>query len=151
MSLQELEKEAGAVVAQLLERDTKLSQEVSTMWGEIMNAEGLPSTMGMPAFDRVERVAQELMISADCPQEEETSNHKSAAALKQKLLAFFDKHFAVGAPERRVLSVRVYSQKSKSEFDSNIGKPGVLSSYEDVRHFKHFLSTYPIAPYWGAK
>lgn len=148
LSLEDLEKEAGAVVAQLLERDTKLSQEVSTMWGEIMNAESLPTSMGMPAFDRVERVAQELLISASCSLDEETPDQKSAAGLKKKMLVFFDKYFAVDAPERRVLSARVYNHKSRAEFDANVGKPGVLSSYDDIRHLKQFLSTYPVAPYW---
>ena len=136
------------MVAQLLERDTKLSQEVSTMWGEIMNAESLPTSMGMPAFDRVERVAQELLISASCSLDEETPDQKSAAGLKKKMLVFFDKYFAVDAPERRVLSARVYNHKSRAEFDANVGKPGVLSSYDDIRHLKQFLSTYPVAPYW---
>ena len=58
LTLEELEKEAGAVVAQLLERDTKLSQEASTFWGEILQTESLPSSTRKPAFDRVERIAQ---------------------------------------------------------------------------------------------
>ncbi|KAI2497496.1 hypothetical protein MHU86_16998 [Fragilaria crotonensis] len=151
LTLEDLEKEAGAVVAQLLERDTKLSQEVSTVWGEILNAESLPSAIGMPAFDRVEQVAQELFISASCSPDEETPELKSAALLKQKMLAFFDKYFAIDAPERRVLSARVYSHQARAEFDAHVGMPGVLSSYEDIRHLKHFLSTYPVAPYWRAK
>jgi insulysin len=151
LTLEDLEKEAGAVVAQLLERDTKLSQEVSTVWGEILNAESLPSAIGMPAFDRVEQVAQELFISASCGPDEETPERKSAVLLKQKMLAFFDKYFAIDAPERRVLSARVYSHRSRAEFDAHVGMPGVMSSYDDIRHLKHFLSTYPLAPYWRAK
>jgi insulysin len=151
LSLEELEKEAGAVVAQLMERDTTLSQEVSTMWGEIVNAASLPHSKGIPAFDRVERIAQELVVSASCSPEEETPEKKSAAVLKQKMLAFFDKYFAVDAPERRVLSARVYNHKSKAEFEANRGKPGVLSSYEEIRHLKQFLSTHPVAPYFAQK
>ena len=120
------------------------------MWGEIINAESLPSAIGMPAFDRVERVAQELFVSASCSPDEETPERKSAVLLKQKMLAFFDKYFAVGAPDRRVLSARVYSHRSKAEFDANVGMPGVLSGYDDIRRLKLFLSTYPAAPYWRA-
>jgi insulysin len=148
LSLEDLEKEAGAVVAQLLERDTKLSQEVSTIWGEIINVESLPSTMNEPAFDRVERVAEELLISASCEPKDETPNQKSAALFKEKLLYFFDKYFAPDAPERRVLSTRVYSQKSSAEHDANMGRNGFLSNFDDIRHLKQYLSTYPTAPYW---
>jgi hypothetical protein len=45
----------------------------------------------------------------------------------------------------------VYSHSSREEFDANAGKPGVLSNYDDIRHLKLFLSTYPAAPYWRAK
>ena len=121
------------------------------MWGEILNAESLPSAIGMPAFDRVEQVAQELFISASCGPDEETPERKSAVLLKQKMLAFFDKYFAIDAPERRVLSARVYSHRSRAEFDAHVGMPGVMSSYDDIRHLKHFLSTYPLAHYWRAK
>jgi insulysin len=148
MSLSDLEKEAEAVVAQLLERDTKLSQEVSTMWGEILYTETLPQTMREPAFDRVERIAEELMVSESCEPGEEKEGSRSTALLKDKILSFFDRFLASGASERRALSLRVYSKKARSEHDGNIGKAGVLSDYGDIRQLKQFLSTYPLAPYW---
>ena len=38
--------------------------------------------------------------------------------------------------------------KAQKEFDNNVGKPGVLSNYDDSRHVKQFLASYPTAPYW---
>jgi hypothetical protein len=58
------------------------------MWGEIMNAESLPDSMGMPAFDRVERVAQELLISASCSLEEETPGSKECGWIKEENVGF---------------------------------------------------------------
>lgn len=134
MSLEELEKEASAVVAQLLERDTKLSSEVGTMWGEIITAEG--HVGAKPAFDRVDKVAQQL-------------SQPSTRDLKQSMLDMFDLYFAQDSPERRAMSVRVYNSKTRAEFDANEGQPGVLSSYSDIaQKFKPYLSTYPMAPYW---
>lgn len=64
------------------------------------------------------------------------------------MIDFFDKHLSAASPERRALSARVYCQKAREEFDSNKGKPGVLSSYEDSRYLKQFLSISSPAPYW---
>lgn len=155
MSPEALAKEAEAVVGQLLERDTKLSQEVSRVWGEILNTEGLPEPMRTPCFDRLDFVADELVVSDEDDEDDEEDlfymngkKRKSAAELKQRTLEFFDKYFPVGAPERRALSARVYNQKDRAEFDANKGKPGVLSSYEEIRNLKQYLGTYPLAPYW---
>lgn len=35
---------------------------------------------------------------------------------KQELIAFFHKHIRIGAPKRKVLSVRVYGSKHSSDF-----------------------------------
>jgi insulysin len=154
MSPDALAKEAEAVVGQLLERDTKLSQEVGRVWGEILNTEGLPEPMRTPCFDRLEFIADELVVSDEDDEDEEGlfymngKKRKSAAELKQRTLDFFDKYFPAGAPERRAMSARVYNQKDRAEFDANKGKPGVLSSYEEIRNLKQYLGTYPLAPYW---
>jgi len=152
MSAESMSREAEAVVGQLLERDTKLSQEVGRFWGEIMNAEGLPAEMRTPSFDRLELVADELLVSEDGDEDDlfytNGKKRKNAVELKQAVLDFFDKHFPFGAPERRAMSARVYSQKDRAEFDANKGKPGVLSSYEEIRNLKQYLETYPTAPYW---
>ena len=94
--------EAGAVVAQLLERDTKLSQEVGRIWTEIMMTESLSGQMKEPAFDRLELLAEELILDDD-------KERQSAVELKQKVLNFFDKYFEAESPERRAVSSRVYS------------------------------------------
>ncbi|XP_018728356.2 insulin-degrading enzyme-like 1, peroxisomal [Eucalyptus grandis] len=36
---------------------------------------------------------------------------------KQELIAFFNKHIRIGAPKRKVLSVRVYGSKHSSNFE----------------------------------
>ena len=41
MDAEDIATEAGAVVAQLMERDTKLSQEVGRAWSDIMLTESL--------------------------------------------------------------------------------------------------------------
>jgi len=136
---EQLAQEAAAVVAQLLERDTKLASEVAWHWGEIMATETLPSTT-MPYFGRVDRIASEL--------QNKNKKEDFTAGLKQDLLNLFDTYFAKDAPERRVLSTRIYNTKSRAEFDANKDKANVLSEYSDIQQLKPYLSTYPKAPYW---
>jgi hypothetical protein len=133
--------EAGAVVAQLLERDTKMSQEVGRVWTEIMMTESLSDQMKKPAFDRLELLAEELAVDDD-------EEHQSAVELKRKVLNFFDKHFAADSPARRAVSSRVFSQKNKAAYKEGVGKPGILSDHAEIFHLKQFLSTWPVVPYW---
>lgn len=140
MDPESIATEAGAVVAQLMERDTKLSQEVGRVWTEIMLTESLSDQMKEPSFDRLERLAEELIV--------DDNGSQSAAELKQKVLNFFDKYFAADSPERRALSSRVYSQKYKAAYEEGVGKPGILSDYADIFHLKQFLSTWPVVPYF---
>jgi len=144
MSEERVAMEAAAVVAQLLERDTKLADEIASAWGEILSTETLSAKMRQPAFDRLEKLAKFLTIDEG----DGINTSVTAKGLKQKMIDFFDKYFSASSPERRAVSARVYSQKAKKEYDSNIGKPGILSSYADSRHLKQFLSVYPTAPYW---
>jgi len=72
---------------------------------------------------------------------------RTAEELKAKVLAFFDRHLAPDAPERRALVARVYGKNSKKIYESNVGKhPGILSNYEGVQHFKSRLFTLPSGP-----
>lgn len=155
MPAADMAEEASAVVAQLLEKETKLSQEVSRMWGEIINTEGLSDRMRTPSFDRLDRLAQELTVAdsddtnaASAAGDEASSQFKTPAQLKERVLSFFDRHFSVHSLDRRAMSARVYNQASQSHYDASIGQPGVLSSYADMRHYKQFLSSWPNAPYW---
>jgi insulysin len=141
MPAEEMAQEASAVVAQLLEKETKLSQEVSRVWGEILNTEGFSDRMRNPSFDRLDRLAQELTVTKG-------SRLKTDEQLKSRVLAFFDEHFSVKSANRRAMTARVYNQKSRMYYDASVGEPGVLSSYSDMRHFKQFLSSWPVAPYW---
>jgi len=150
--------EAAGVVAQLLERDTNLSDQVSSTWGEILLTETVNSMkLKTPAFDRLERLAQVLMLeeNEDDDDDEMTLDkdvpRKTAAELKQLMIQMFEKYFLATSPERRVVSFRVYSQKGKSIYEANKGKSGVLSSYDDSRHLKQYLSSWPSAPYWIQK
>lgn len=136
--------EAAAVVAQLLERDQKLGDEVNSSWGEILATEALPKQSRTPKFDRIETLAKYLTIGG----KDREGKDVSAASLKANMIAFFDKYLDATSPERRAMCARVYCQKAKGEFDKNVGKPGVLSNYEDSQYIKQFLSGYPTAPYW---
>jgi hypothetical protein len=103
-----------------------------------------------PCIDRLQRLADELVVT-ESEGLEKTANgntRKTPKLLKQRVLEFFDKFYAAEAPERRVLSSRVFSQASKEEYESTLADPGVSSSYSDMRYLKDFLSTFPIAPYW---
>jgi hypothetical protein len=93
----------------LLERDTKLSQEVGRVWTEIMLTETLSDQLKEPSFDRLELLAEELIVN--------DNGSQSAVELKQKVLNFFDKYFAADSPERRAMSSRVYSQKNKAAYE----------------------------------
>eukprot|EP00957_Ditylum_brightwellii_P164472 12522112-Ditylum_brightwellii.AAC.2 len=64
------------------------------------------------------------------------------------MIDFFDRHFSAESPERRAISSRVYGQKGKSIYLDNIGKPGYLSNYDDIRHMQQFMSSWPAIPYW---
>jgi insulysin len=136
--------EASAVVAQLLERDQKLGDEVSSAWGEILATEGLPKNSRQPKFDRLQTLAKYLTVGG----KDGNGKDVTAASLKANMISFFDKYLDANSPERRAMCARVYCQKAKAQFDENVGKPGVLSNYDDSRHVKQFLSAYPTAPYW---
>lgn len=132
--------EAQAVVAQLLEVESRLSQEVTRFWGEILNTEGQTRFLRTPSFDRLQRLAGSLDV--------DETDEEAAAALKSHVLEFFDGYLAASSPRRRIMSARVYSQRNREHFDAIKGQPGVLSSFADITHIKRFLSAYPTVPYW---
>ncbi|CAB9527211.1 Insulin-degrading enzyme [Seminavis robusta] len=148
----EIALEAAAVVSQLKERDTKLSQEVNTYWGEISNTETYSDRMKEPFFDRMDRVADELVLQDETKKLSATtlngSDRLTQEGLKQRLLDFIDHYIAADSPSRRAMSARVYNQKAKELFEANVGKPGILSSFPDIRHTKQYLGSSPLAPYW---
>ena len=135
-----LAMEAQAVVAQLMEAESRLSQEVSRFWGEILNTEGLTSFLRTPSFDRLQKLADCLDVDGE--------DEQAVALFKTQVLEFFDKHFAASAPNRRVMSARVYSQRNREQFEAIKNQPGVLSTFADITHTKRFLSAYPTVPYW---
>lgn len=149
MSPTRIANEASAVAAQFLERHTKMSQEVNHAWGEILNVEGLTDNLRTPAFERLRLLADELMVAeSEAGGSSNDKKQKTAEQLKQRVLDFFDEHFAADSPKRRVMSARVYSHNSKEEYEASSNQPGVLSSFSDMRYFKQFLSSWPRVPYW---
>ena len=146
MSEERLLQETNAVKASLLEKDIKLSEEISSVWNEILATMPHSYHFKNPVFDRLERFADILTIggeNATC------SSIHSVAELKDKILEFYDKYFMPTSPERRLISSRVYNRKLKDLFEANIGKPGYISNFNDARKLKQQLSSFPTAPYWN--
>lgn len=137
-------QEAAAVRASLLEKDVKLSEEISSVWSEILNTVPFSEHFKNPVFDRVEKFADVLDLERD----EDSRTFQSASELKQKVLDFYDKYF-LDENAVRAVSARTYNHKAKEIFEANIGKPGILSSHDDSRKLKQYLSALPSAPYWG--
>ena len=131
---------ASAVVSQLLERDTRLSQEVGRMWSQIVSTIPLPLRDNEPIFDRLEKLASVI--------DEEEEGAMTAGVLKAKILEMFDNHFSVSSPNRRALSSRVYGQPFKNIFEENTGKAGFLQGHDDIMDLKLSLETWPMRPYW---
>jgi insulysin len=151
MSPESMAREASAVAALFLESETKMSQEVSRVWGEILNTEAMTDSLRTPAFDRLEFLADELSISDNSASQTTTkagTKRKSAIDLKQRVLEFFDDHFASSSPKRRALSARVFRHSSKQEYEEALSQPGVLSTFSDMRYLKQFLGSWPKVPYW---
>lgn len=143
--------EANGMVAQLLEEDTKLSQEVSSVWGEIVTTETRNEKFSSPAFDRLDHLADELILGDSESDLDTTINgnvRKTPEMLKRRVIEFVDQYISKNAPERRLISSRVFSQAYKGEYESSLNEDGVLSSFSEMRYLKAFLSTWPIAPYW---
>lgn len=151
----DLANEALAIIASLLERNMKFSDEVSTAWSNIVSTSVLGTQYNAPPFYKYERLAKELVVKGmdveavggDASSFPE-SERQTSEELKQKVLKMWDRYFAVDAPERKAISARVYGRKATDEYNKNIGKSGYLSSYDDVRQLKQFFSQYPTAPYW---
>ena len=138
--------EAAAVKANLLEKDIKLSEEISSVWGEILSTVPHSEHFKNPVFDRVEKFAAILTLDDGVDDGLDARFYKSAAELKKRVLQFYDEYFM--SSDRRAVSSRVYNPKAREMFDKNIGKPGVISSYDDARKLKQHLTSYPTAPYW---
>ncbi len=142
MSDERFVMEAAAVKANLLEKDIKLSEEISSVWGEILSTVPHSEHFKTPVFDRIEKFADVLTMKAA----NADVFFKSGADLKQRVLQFYDEYFI--SSERRAVSSRVYNRKSRDLFEQHRGKAGVVSSYADARKLKQYLASYPTAPYW---
>jgi len=143
-------KEARGVVVQLKEEDTKLSSEVGSWWNEIAATETVHERMNTPAFDRLEILADELN-----PTSNDLSNttmngsqRKSPEELKERITNIFDQFLVTGAPDRRVMSSRVFNHASRTEYEESLTEPGVFSTHSGMQFLKEFLSTWPVVPYW---
>jgi len=145
-----LATEARGVVVQLLEDDAKLSSEVGSWWNEIAATQTSHERMSTPAFDRLKRLADELNPAASGLSDKTMngSQRKSPEELKERVTGFFDQFFSVDAPNRRIMSSRVFNHASRKEYEESLATPGVLSTFSDIRYLKEFLSTWPVVPYW---
>jgi len=150
MPAEDLAKEAMALVAQLLERNMRLSDEVATTWGSIVSTSVIGSLYNKPSFDRHLKLAETLSVEGMDMSSQTASfkTKKTPEELKKKVLELWDKYYSVDSPERRVISARVYGQKAKEVYELNVGKPGFLSSYDEVKQVKQFLEQHATAPYW---
>lgn len=148
MSEERLLMEVNAVRASLLEKDIKLSEEISSVWNEILSTIPHSHHFKSPVFDRLERFADILTIGIS-DEADSCSPIRTVQELKRKMLEFYDKYFMPSSTQRRIISSRVYNRKSKDIFEGNIGKAGFISSYDDVRKLKQQLSSFPTAPYWN--
>jgi secreted Zn-dependent insulinase-like peptidase len=147
---EEFAEEARGVVVQLKEEDTKLSSEVGSWWNSIAATEIVHERMSTPAFDRLERLADELNPKASGLSDitMNGSRRKSPEELKERINSIFDEFFAADAPARRAMSSRVFNHESRAEYEESLTEPGVLSTFSDMRYLKDFLSTWPVVPYW---
>lgn len=152
MPADDIAQEGASVVAQLLERNMRFSDEVGTAWGSIVSTSFVGSIYNVPPFDRHKKLAEELYVDGiGMKLERVNASTQSAEEFKAKVLKLWDRYFNVKNPERRVISTRVYGYSQRGEYEKNIGKTGILSSYDEVRQVKQFLDQYPIAPYWISK
>jgi len=76
--------EAAAVKANLLEKDIKLSEEISSVWGEILSTVPHSEHFKNPVFDRVEKIADILTLEKDDNATTDTRVFKTAAELKKR-------------------------------------------------------------------
>jgi secreted Zn-dependent insulinase-like peptidase len=146
MPVERLEMEASAVVSQLLERDTKLSQEIARAWDSIISTTAAKIHDVQPPFDQLVQLAEILTTSSD--KAEGTIGPKTSADLKRMLLDFFDLYFSKSSTDRRSIVSRSYGYKSRGHFEANKGKPGIVSSYREIQRVKQYLSLLPSIPYW---
>jgi insulysin len=152
MSPEEYAQEASSVIAQLLENETTLSQEVDRVWTEILSTEMLTDTERTPVFDRYLKIAQELYLVDDIQgtndSSSDVSNRKTPQQLKDRIIEFFDQYIRITSPQRRAMSSRVFSHNAKEQYEQSMHQPGILSSYSDMRYMKQYLGTYSTIPYW---
>ena len=153
LSAEEISQEAAAVVAQLTERNMRFGDEVATAWGNIVSTSFLGTLYNTPPFQRHIELAEELSVEGNVKKSDDLNKTrgKTAEQLKQKVLHYWDKYFDINSSETRIISARVYGHDAQAHYEKNIGTPGVMSSYEEVRQLKQFLAQYPTAPYWIKK
>ncbi|KAL4558067.1 hypothetical protein LXL04_036263 [Taraxacum kok-saghyz] len=112
----EFKSNVNALIAMKLEKHKNLREESGYFWREIQD--------GTLKFDR--------------------KDHE-VVALKQlskaELIAFFDEHIKAGAPQKKVLSVQVYSTPHSKE-DTGDDSEGKIVNIEDVFSFRRSRPLY---------
>ena len=116
--------EGAAVVAQLTEKDMKLSHSVGRAWGEISTRETHPDKA--LCWDRLERIADAIRKEPD---------------LKKKIVEKWDEWFC-GDSRGMVAWIWEGGEEGKQEFEKRKGTAGILSSREEVLETKQKFAKY---------
>ncbi|GMH94643.1 hypothetical protein TrST_g5784 [Triparma strigata] len=116
--------EGAAVVAQLTEKDMKLSHSVGRAWGEISTLETHPDKA--LCWDRLERIADAIRKEPD---------------LKKKIVEKWDEWFC-GDSRGMVAWIWEGGEEGKQEFEKRKGAAGILSSREEVFETKQKFAKY---------
>ena len=76
-------QEAAAVKANLLEKDIKLAEEISSVWGEILSTVPHSELFKEPVFDRVEKFAGMLTLEDDKSDASEVNGESKDVSLNK--------------------------------------------------------------------
>ena len=127
MTAEKVEAEGAAVVAQLTEKDRKLSHSVGRAWGAISAREG---TGREAKWARLEEIADVI--------------RKGEGGLKNELLRRFDEWF-VDTEKKRASAAWVWGNGKEEGYEKWKGKDGVVSSREELESLKMGLRSLPNA------
>ncbi|GMH74369.1 hypothetical protein TL16_g06445 [Triparma laevis f. inornata] len=117
--------EGAAVVAQLTEKDMKLSHSVGKAWGEISAHEMNPG--GKLCWNRLEKIADAIKNEPD---------------LKKKVLEKWDEWFEGDGVRGMVAWIWEGGEEGEKEFEEREGKAGIWSSRKEVLEKKGALSKF---------
>ena len=124
MSKEEVQANVNAVVELFLEKNKNLAEESSKYWVVITN-----QTYKFKQYQMIAEVLKTKMTV-------------------DTVLAFFDKYIAKGSPNRKKLSVQVFSSNHISRMDEPVLSDGEVEiiTYEGISAFRSKMELYPATP-----